>query len=150
MKRIVIILFLSSLLPLMAQAQDWDPISGFMAIEGNLALIEVRAVDESRDKVLSTRFLWLESDPTDREPVTIFEPGVLAHEDHAQVRLQLQEGEHFSIDLLSREATVDSDDDDDPTLKVAVTITVERGSIEVHVHPVETHLLPQKPGLGLE
>ncbi len=138
MRKTVVVLFLSLLsLPLTAQAQDWDPIAGFMGIEGNLALVEVRSVDETRDQVLSTRFLWLESDPADGESVKIFEPGVLAHEDHAQVRLQLQDGERFSIDLLSREVTLDPEEKVRMVVEAAVTITVRRGNIMVRIHQVD-------------
>ncbi len=131
MRRTAIIMFLSLLSPLAVQAQDWDPISGYMAIEGNLALVEVRAVDDSRDNVLSTKFLWLESDPADGEPVKVFEPGELAHENHAQVRLQLQEGERFGVDLLSREDILDPGEEERLILEAAVTITVWKGDVMI-------------------
>ena len=139
MRKTVIILFLSLLsLPLMAQREPgWDPISGSIAIEGNLALVEVRSVDESRDQVLLTEFLWLESHPADGESVKIFDAGVLAHEDHAQVRLQLQEGERFGIDLLSREVTLDLEEKERLILEAAVTITVRKGDIMVRSHQVD-------------
>lgn len=115
--------FLLSALPLLAAGgtpSPWEPYGATMVIEGERVLVEVKAVDETRHHVLATKYLLLEVTRGSRSSLQIFEAGVLEHEDHAQVRLRLREGDYFALEMLERPAA--AREDKPPAVTVSITV----------------------------
>ena len=80
----------------------WGPYGGFVAIEGGPVMVEVEALDASREVVLSRKIILLDESVGGEQAIRVYEPGVLNHEEHAQMRFRLQKGEQLFLELLHK------------------------------------------------
>lgn len=123
----LLMLVLFSQSPLVAEGglpSPWEPYSATMIVDGERLLVEVLALDESRDHVLATRYLVVDATAAAGLALQIFEPGVLGFEAHAQVSLQLREGDYFHLEMQGRSSEAKAQ-----APVVEVTISVREGEI---------------------
>ena len=107
MKRVTFLAFLA--MTCGSSAAQTDPpeaigwgggFSGGLVLVGGPILVEVRAVDATRDIVLDTKFLLFDPARAEDSAIGMYDAGVLEHESHAQMRLQLREDERFFVEWL--------------------------------------------------
>ena len=120
--------------------------SSGLVIAGGPVLVEVRAIDESREVVLDTKFVVLDATRAGDSAIEVFAPGILEHESHAQMRFQLQAGEHLEIELLPDRRSSPSSGSEAPAPPPSVTIAVsEAGFVSLDSSKVLGGPRPAEP-----